>query len=218
MPDGSYAMHTMSPLQDVQDKATNTRTIDVLADDTRRRILRLLRRRTGPATESALAAELAETSEADEDVSAATERFQLRLRHVHLPKLAERDLVTWDRSERTVTETGRPHGGTDLLEAVVSDERRTAIASALSDGKRRAIVELVSSAPGPVERTELAEKLTTRAGERDGCRADANDVAVQLHHRHLPALEAAGLVEYDTAAETVTYAGPGDGSALLASI
>lgn len=76
-------------------------------------------------------------------------------------------------------ETRGGPGGTDLDE---SEKHRL-----LTDGLRRALVDALIEA-GPGARLSLAEAAAA---------VDADAVATELHHVHLPRFEAAGAVEYD---------------------
>lgn len=72
----------------------------------------------------------------------------------------------------------------------------------LSDGRRRHVLYyLAREQTGGATVTELREVISSRLeGDRD-------DLAVELHHTHLPKLAAAGVVEYDGRSETVRYRG-----------
>lgn len=82
--------------------------------------------------------------------------------------------------------------------------------SCLANGDRRRLLRyLLASTPGPVPREELATALVTRRRERSrqGVTDDERqDAALALHHRHLPALAEASLVEYDADDGSITLA------------
>lgn len=70
----------------------------------------------------------------------------------------------------------------------------------LSAKRRRLILELLSESTAPVVLEELAAAVRTREdepGERDG------DVAVALHHVHLPMLADLGVIDYDPSSKRI---------------
>jgi hypothetical protein len=75
--------------------------VALLADEHRRRVLRCLHSRVGSVSLSTLADRLADGD--DEDRS----RTALRLHHVHLPKLAEYGLLSYDSTQNVVSATRR---------------------------------------------------------------------------------------------------------------
>lgn len=76
----------------------------------------------------------------------------------------------------------------------------------LADGERRRLLGYLQGADGDVATfSELVEHVSD---EPDALSDDDPDrVAVNLHHNHLPKLEAANIVEYDPRSETVRYRG-----------
>jgi DNA-binding transcriptional ArsR family regulator len=86
-------------------------------------------------------------------------------------------------------------------DAVTGDELDELLA-ALADEDRRRVLDYLEAADGDVAAfSDLVEHLT---GDP---RADPEQVAVTLHHTHLPKLESANVVEYDPRSETVRYRG-----------
>lgn len=80
---------------------------------------------------------------------------------------------------------------------------------ALSDLRRRYVVDRLHSAGDAVTRETLSEEIA--ALERDASVADVppeyvDRVRVSLHHVHLPKLASAGIVEYDRADGAVRLA------------
>lgn len=75
---------------------------DALSHDHRRELLRHLTRETvGPVQTESLARHLCNDGAGPESVADAL----VELRHVHLPKLLEADLVTWRRDDGVVVPT-----------------------------------------------------------------------------------------------------------------
>lgn len=88
-----------------------------------------------------------------------------------------------------------------------------AVFDALADGHRRKLLaHLRDASEASVE--ELASVID---GQADGVRRGDHDLAVRLHHVHLPKLADADLVEYDRSAERVEYVGGSEIADLLAA-
>lgn len=81
------------------------RTIRLLADPVRRRLLGVLDDMETPERISALTRALAALD--DDAVPQDTRRLRIRLYHVHVPKLVEHDVAELDEAERTVSLTER---------------------------------------------------------------------------------------------------------------
>lgn len=78
----------------------------------------------------------------------------------------------------------------------------------LSDSRRRLVCHVLAAADGrTVEVSDVVDAVVAR--ERSGSTPAPADhrenVAIDLHHVQLPKLDAAGIVEYDPDARTVTY-------------
>lgn len=81
-----------------------------------------------------------------------------------------------------------------------ADERHRLLAA---DGRRVAL-RVLADLPTPASLEEIAASVAERVREDETALSrDASDVAVALHHRHLPMLDAAGVVEYETASNRV---------------
>lgn len=72
----------------------------------------------------------------------------------------------------------------------------------LRDPRRRYVAALLSERDGPVALTDLAEAVADWETDSDESSPRTDAVALDLHHRHLPALADAGVVAYDVEAET----------------
>ncbi|ELZ81012.1 hypothetical protein C453_18785 [Haloferax elongans ATCC BAA-1513] len=91
----------------------------------------------------------------------------------------------------TIGSTERSPASTDELFDILSDHRR-----------REIIVEL-GSQTSPVTLFGLAGTLSQRDPSHRGLVDE--ELIVMLHHIHLPKLDRAGLVEYDSALQLVTF-------------
>lgn len=87
------------PRTDGAGRGSRSRSLDaifeLLADQRRREALYVLDRREGPITVAELADEVATV------VEAGPERVAIALHHVHLPKLADAGVVSYDAEART---------------------------------------------------------------------------------------------------------------------
>jgi hypothetical protein len=96
-----------------------------------------------------------------------------------------------DDAARDPTETGR-----------LSSER---IDELLANRHRRVALCHLYASPNPVSLPEIADEVT-RLEYRDPVEERLDErlhIYMSLYHDHVPTLEAAGLVEYDQAADTV---------------
>ncbi|WP_225336028.1 DUF7344 domain-containing protein [Halomicrobium urmianum] len=72
----------------------------------------------------------------------------------------------------------------------------------LADPRRRRLITLLREheSVGRVFLDSLSAQLAEREAELD---TSVEEIAVELHHRHLPRLDAAGLVRYEPSAKMV---------------
>lgn len=198
----------MSTLQDRRERSGRDEVLDCLTDGRRRESLSILADREGALRERDLAEAIA-AAESDDVTESAVRTVTVELRHLHLPKLDEAGLVAWDPDGETVTAADHPLFEDSRLRQLVEadDPEWDAVLEAVANGRRRSVLAALRSVGGPLQRDALAHAI---ADGEDGSRPSpetVDDLRVQLHHVHLPKLEAAGLVEYDAAEGTVTYEG-----------
>lgn len=133
------------------------------------------------------------TAVSDDDV----ERARNELYHVHLPKLEATGFVSW--ADGTVqTRLDECHEVVPGARAFVEADRSTAaeFLHQLSVAERRAVLEVLSTADGPMETTALAAAIGALTdGQFDEHGYDT--LCLALHHVHLPMLDKTGLVRYD---------------------
>lgn len=204
MPPKPIEMSKMSVIQDSWRQGRTTRSTTALSDGTCRQIVRVLHENSGAVTMQDIADQLADSSSAEPSHTDA-ESIRVRLHHVHLPKLADHGLVLWDEQEQTVSATDHPVYESDRVEELPMDNGEDRITEALTDDRRREILAIVTSQNGAVTREALARKLARRETDKQPAKSLIEDIEVQLHHRHLPKLDQAGLVEYDLGDATVEH-------------
>lgn len=73
------------------------------------------------------------------------------------------------------------------------------------DLRRHVLYFLIEEAGGEARPVEVADHLCSAAV--GACPSDPEAVLVDLHHRHLPRMESAGLLEYEGRDEPVRYLG-----------
>lgn len=84
---------------------------------------------------------------------------------------------------------------------------------------RREALDYLFDAGGPVAVDDLYRRIVDAFGLDPEWTEPMTYVEIQFRHRHRPALEAAGLVEFDDEEETVAAADPsGDAAELLRQI
>lgn len=136
----------------------------------------------------------------------ARREARIYLRHVDLPKLADADLITWDEPDGTVTSVVRPPLYVSRFERTTetTDDQGEDFVEDASVERRRAVVTALESLDGPRERADLAREVAAREADGEPATGAVEEVAVALHHVHLPKLERAGLLEYDADEGTVS--------------
>ncbi|MFW6317061.1 MAG: DUF7344 domain-containing protein [Halorubrum sp.] len=191
-----------------------------LAHEGRRRVLRrLLRAAPESVSRGELAAAFAaathETTR-EEATEEARRDAAIALHHRHLPTLTAAGLVDYDDDEATATLADHPVlRDSGVLEAVegsasASAASLTALFGALADGRRRTVLDALSHQLGRIHVETLARELEARergVAESEVSEAGVERVLTRLRHVHLPRLAEAALIEYDSEAGTVAYAG-----------
>lgn len=85
--------------------------------------------------------------------------------------------------------------------------RTEAVLSALASGERRAVLrELADADGGEMGTTALSEAVFSRLNGDgpDGSTEERRQLRLALHHKHLPKLEHAGLIDQDGASDRIT--------------
>lgn len=81
------------------------------------------------------------------------------------------------------------------------------IFAALSNRRRRVLLECFRRTEESVERTDLVEYVVACESSSESREDHRERVAIDIHHTHLPKLSGMGLVEYDERSSTVRYYG-----------
>ena len=154
-----------------------------------------------------------ETGEPLEDVSAETiTNVRIDLHHRHLPKLEDADLLTWDREAERVAVTGDLPVDRDRLAARLQagpGSRPDRLLELLTNARRRTVLSVLAdrgeTSTGSLARAVLADE---RGVPTDAVPTDDHEVVMTgLRHSHLPALDDAGVLEYDPRSGQVAYRG-----------
>ncbi|WP_136717400.1 winged helix-turn-helix domain-containing protein [Halorientalis salina] len=87
-----------------------------------------------------------------------------------------------------------------------TDERTTkdAVFEALSDSTRRRVLRALDASGGSETVSGLARQLTILGSDDEPARLTAEQTLVSLLHVHLPKLRAAGLIDWDDDAVTLS--------------
>jgi len=103
----AHAIQTSTAEQEATAHLPETERHRLLANDRRRHLLDILEGVDATVRVRRLAERIGER-EAAVDERVDVESVLLTLHHVHLPKLADADVVAYDPEDRTVTPLGRP--------------------------------------------------------------------------------------------------------------
>ena len=92
--------------------------------------------------------------------------------------------------------------------------------SLLAEECRREIVRHLSrNSTSAVSLDELVSEISnTVADSGEGDSPTADTLRIELHHKHLPKLDAMGILDYDPRSHTVRYQGSTDVEALLRAV
>lgn len=193
---------------------------DCLASSERRRLLGYLQDRV-PASASrdelatTLAAEKYDTSP-DHPTDEQREQALATLRHAHLPKLEAAGLITQETDENAVSLSDHPGYRDPTIREIISGEVSEGSDSldvlfrALSDSRRRAVLDVLSYRYRPVQVRSVARDVAAIEREvpsREVSTEDLDRVLLSLQYVQLPHLQQAELIEYDTDEGTVSYEG-----------
>ncbi|MXV64365.1 hypothetical protein GS429_20300 [Natronorubrum sp. JWXQ-INN-674] len=205
----------------VSERSTRSRDeiFDVLADDKRREILRIVRERSPTGiTKTDLAYELAAVT-ADKSLVAVTDdehrRALVECQHRSLPALIDANFLEETDGDRVAT---TDHWLFDDAELTVAINGQTnefgtdldALFEALSDSRRRTVLAVLANQYHPISTETLARDVAAReAGttEREIGQDDLERVLASLVHVHLPVLTDAELVGHDAETDNVSYEG-----------
>jgi len=212
-----------------------TTALDVLAAPRRRYLLAtLLEHSTASETDSlsasegmsieALATAVATMEHGASSVGdEQSGRVRLTLVHAHVPRLVDAGVVTThiDSDAMTVALTDHSLLEAEWVRSILADPTGETFPAdeatlnrtleALRSPRRRAVCTALLKRRGAVPVSDLAATVIAREADNGARPVDITEsartaVETSLVHEHLPALSAAGLVEYETAASTVALA------------
>ncbi|NHN41747.1 hypothetical protein G9C85_08895 [Halorubellus sp. JP-L1] len=187
-----------------------------LGSGERRRVLELALDRAPDAVGVEEAVSVLAARADDDDATASAEReAKTALRHAHLPKLSAAGLLEHDADAGAFALADHPAFEDSRIVGVVegdvedSPESLDTFLAAISDARRRAVLDVLSHQFGRIHVETLARELLADAetSESEVPGAAVEQALGGLHHVDLPALSDAGLVAYDADAGTVEYRG-----------
>ncbi|WP_276253546.1 DUF7344 domain-containing protein [Halomontanus rarus] len=140
------------------------------------------------------------------------------LHHKHLPALEEAGLIEVDEHETVTTADHPAFDDSSLVDSItdpesVHDESLDALFDGLADSRRRVALSVLGQQYHPISLETLARDVAARESdtpERDVPQDYVDRIIVRFTHTHLPLLEDAGLVDYDTESDLVAYEGHPD--------
>jgi len=198
---------SVDPIELEEGASATDAALSALADGRRRTALAQLLTARGRTPVDALAIRVAAVEAGVSPIDVDADRHgdvAIDLRHVHLPKLDDVGLI--DLADGGAAATDRAARFERVLEAVESVSDPDAALDALADRRRRYVLEHVARVDELIDLADLADRIAQSDDDRD-------DVAIDLHHRHLPKLDDAGFLAYDAEGRRVgdTSESPVDG-------
>lgn len=132
----------------------------------------------------------------------ARDDVRLSLRHNHLPRLADYDIVEWDDENGVELVDELPIAPTTLTSLLEVCERENCkqLLDALVHPVRFRVCTMVADHDRPLDLERLASELAAR--DTDAF-SDPEHGALLLSHTHLPMLADAGVLEFDHEAGVV---------------
>jgi|GEM_PF-539049 len=196
---------SVDPIELEEGASATDAALSALADGRRRTTLAQLLTARGRVPVDVLAIRVAAVEAGVSPIDVDADRHgdvTIDLHHVHLPKLDDVGLI--DLADGGAAATDRAARFERVLEAVEGVSDPDAALDALADRRRRSVVERVARVDEPIELDDLADRVADSDDDRD-------DVAIDLHHRHLPKLDDAGFLTYDAEDRRIDDAGGFDG-------
>lgn len=192
--------------------AVRNQLFNAVAKDRRRRVLNLLMDRTSPVTEEELAIHLAADEGAKSLLDVTEQEVRLLradLAHVQLPTLEDAGLLDRNTEAETVTTTDHPVLRDPAFERIVETEadRWSDVLANLAHRRRRVALSVLEGEGKPMARADLARSIAVREADEKTDPESVKALYASLHHVHLPKLQQAGLLSYDTDTGTVSFEG-----------
>ncbi|NGM68267.1 hypothetical protein G6M89_04455 [Natronolimnobius sp. AArcel1] len=136
------------------------------------------------------------------DVSDGEARHNVRISlvHNHLPRMAAAGLIDWGHDDGVTLVDDPildPAALTAVLETAADEEQ---LLERVVHPGRLHLLESLAAAESTQSLTEIATEL---AGQAPAFPSNIEQVTIELHHSHLPALADVGAIEYDYEQHTV---------------
>lgn len=180
---------------------TDSQLSRTLTDDTRRQILQFLLQQEQPVSVESIAQQLssAKLDDSNELIAGDEKRkTKIELHHLHLPKLAENGLVTYNESAGTVATTNHQlYTDLQIENDLSGNEEGTPVTPTLENPIRREVLVILDSVGRPISRDELTRAIVSREADGEPVEARIPELSAKLHHIHLPKLEESGHLTYD---------------------
>ncbi|WP_255191352.1 DUF7344 domain-containing protein [Natronobeatus ordinarius] len=193
---------------ETREEISNT-IFTALASEQRRLVIDIVGAQSSPVDERELATYLA-ARERDIELGDVTREDRRRalatLRHRVLPELEAARLV--ERRDDGVTMADHPTVGHATIGRLLEADPPDDVLRALANGRRRDVYAILTAEGPSIDRRTLARTVAAREYDVDPVDVpdqEVEDVLVTLHHVHLPALEDAGLLEYDLEVGRVSF-------------
>lgn len=177
----------------------------------RRAILATLNNETAPLSEQELALTLARSEEEIPGADILPEKAQkirTDLYHTHLPLLEDSGLISWNREEGSITTTDHAAFEDSQFQRLLemkSTEVDEAL-SGLSNTHRRLLIAILRDTQTSMSKTALArEILQSEQSDTEPTQEAVNELLIALSHIHLPKLDDANIIEYNSETKRAAY-------------
>jgi hypothetical protein len=176
----------------------------------RRRSLLTLLARTPEMSERELARTITtvEHGASDETPTEAVENTRLDLHHIQLPLLEDTGFIEWERDDESITTTDHVALEDPRFQRLLRTEVPGIddVLAELADTRQRLVLAVLRDENAPVSRTALAREVIRRENDgTDPTQAAVDATAIALHHKQLPTLSDAGIIDYDVETGRATY-------------
>lgn len=155
-----------------------------------------------------LSARIASKIDSQECVEKRTDKAKMALVHNHLPALQTGGFLTWDRDTDMVELTDHPALADPQFHRFIESEsdRIDNALGALAHEFRRVTLTILWDEQDSIRREALAERLLEYLDE-EGINGSLThrQLAIDLHHRHLPELAAYEYIEYNVETGQISY-------------
>jgi hypothetical protein len=179
----------------------------LLSVERRRLVLGALEGQTTPVDLADLASKIAEREAGLDTADTETvEHVKLTLHHIHLPKMDDFGVLTYDRDNRRVM-ARKKLAERDVMSLVALDIETDALFTILSHSRRRAVLGCLHEYNTPIALGDVADEVAIweyDARITDILAEEVKSIYLSLYHNHIPKMTEVRLVQYSQERDAVT--------------